>query len=345
MMKKVLKWISIIFQSIGIGAIGLYIYAYIKYKNQWESLSAVMRSNINLYLLIGVVGILSYIITTILIYFTKDKKNSNEVEFEDFSTTGNHYHIHEPKVEESNATGNYYNISEPKVEEKITIVKENKYEVPIERQSICPNCNNVVDKDAFICLHCGILLKKMDVQSPVTEKVVYKEIVVPKTVNDNKYNSVKTIILLIAIIIGLFLAIDFTREQNSIFNNSLIKNETEMKKNFYELANSTVKDVLDRYKKGDITVNHDKTYFTISDLGYRSYEYDTNKSYIAIDKSTKKMYIALSGINNYAVYSIDITEVNNLDESDVLVNTSIVNDIDGKLLINGGNSVIVYTKN
>jgi hypothetical protein len=306
MLNRIFKWISIISQSIGIGAIALYIYAYFSYRSNWEELSTAMRSNINLYLLIGIAGLLLYVITKVLMYFTartpKEKAEQMTIDFD----------------------------------EEITdeIVTEKELESIVEEVLICPSCGNVLDKDAVVCPNCGILLQKKIVE----EKKEHKRVVVA----GKSVHIYQTIALMVIVIAGLFLAYDYSKDNGIFFVKEV--SETEAKSNFYVLANSIITDVNTNYNDGDIKLNKNTVYFTLSDLGYTSYEYDTDKSYIAINATDKNIYISLLGINEYDGYNINITELEELDIRDVTDEYN-VTDSDNKLLIGNDISSIIYYKN
>jgi hypothetical protein len=137
----------------------------------------------------------------------------------------------------------------------------------------------------------------------------------------------------------------------SILFNSLNKpkntNTLDTKTSFYEMANNIVSEVENKYKTIGMTLSKNTMYYTLSELNYRSNNYNSDKSYIAInttDINNVKFYISLVGINNYKDYSINITEKNDLDATDVVMNTATVSDLDGKLLIDSGNTVTIYYK-
>ena len=67
-----------------------------------------------------------------------------------------------------------YRDLEAPVTERVFIYKD-EYEVPKERQVECPNCGGIVDKNAFICVKCGCLLKEMP-KERIVERIVKEEV-------------------------------------------------------------------------------------------------------------------------------------------------------------------------
>ena len=182
MKKKILKFLSIIFQTFGIGALGLYGYNYFTLKDKYETMPKEVSFNLNLYLLIGISCILLYVILLIIIKFIKKYDDTNveqlSLELEEDKNIVNNSII----TNYNNFNNNYVYFDkleeillriESKLDSKIIMKKEeeNTIKVPIENQILCFNCNNIIDTNAFVCLHCGCLLKEL----PVQEKIIYKE--------------------------------------------------------------------------------------------------------------------------------------------------------------------------
>ena len=107
---------------------------------------------------------------------------------------------------------NIYKNLEAPVTERVFIYK-NEYEVPKDRQTECSNCGNIVDKNAFICVKCGCLLKEMP-KERIIERVVKTEIKKEKKKDNSKLiNILVNTGLIIAIIIVVILIINLAIER------------------------------------------------------------------------------------------------------------------------------------
>jgi len=86
----------------------------------------------------------------------------------------------------------------------------------------CPNCGSVIDKNAFVCVKCGYLLKsiKPQVMEKVIEKPVYRTVYKDrKEYFSNKVNLKNILInlgLVIAIVACLFVIINMAVERGII---------------------------------------------------------------------------------------------------------------------------------
>ena len=92
----------------------------------------------------------------------------------------------------------------------------------------CPNCGSVIDKNAFVCVKCGYLLKsiKPQVMEKVIEKPVYRTVYKDrKEYFSNKVNLKNILIndtkdislgLVIAIVVCLFVIINMAVERGII---------------------------------------------------------------------------------------------------------------------------------
>lgn len=361
MKNKVLKSLATISECIGIGGLIVYFYNYFTLKGKYDVIPANIKSNENLYLLIGISGVLLFIIFKVLIYFTKSRNNDyNQLEMNlNEESKGNH---------ENN---NYY-MNEPKyINEPI------RYIVPEERKATCPNCGNTVDRNAFICLSCGFLLKEIPQQVVIheaKEQNVHQEpsYVLPRqesNYNDEQYNPSNYVLpeqsyeepnekhnfnnitklftrYIPYVLIVILLAVGFIFAKDKLFSNSN-SDSSNRSVEFYTMASGIIDEVQTKYDSNIIKINKSTTYFTLTDLDYASKDYDSDKSYIAIDASDKqnvKYYISLVGTHDYSKYSIDITEKSELNQSDVKINTGTIVATDNKLLVDNGNGITIYYK-
>jgi ribosomal protein S27AE len=110
---------------------------------------------------------------------------------------------------------NRVDIEQP-VTERVIIYKDS-YDVPKEKRMICPNCNNIIDKNAFICLKCGYLLRdnvfaKKEEPRVYNDQPRYNYEPVKKT-NPNLYINIG---LIIAIVICLIMIINIAMERGII---------------------------------------------------------------------------------------------------------------------------------
>ena len=114
----------------------------------------------------------------------------------------------------------YKNLEEP-VTERVIIYKDS-YDVPKDKRMNCPNCGSVIDKNAFVCVKCGYLLKsiKPQVMEKVIEKPVYRTVYKDrKEYFSNKVNLKNILInlgLVIAIVACLFVIINMAVERGII---------------------------------------------------------------------------------------------------------------------------------
>lgn len=393
---KILRTISIIFQCAGIGGILLYVYNYFMFKRQYDIIPKEIKVNMNTYLLIGISGIILYIIFKILIHFTGKTEYTKEYEQLEINLD----------QEAPHSIGETYNPSSTNTSEiKYIYENINRYDVPLEKQMTCSNCGNIVDVNAFLCLFCGFLLKPFEIHS--TNNVIYKEkeqYSLPEEKNQydyvketnqydsleasNPYNSIEeknqygaieennpydftsevnksepikvkeqydfskvyksllNAFIVILVVFGVYIAFN-TANEKGLFKNEKESEEVKIVE-FYDVANSIVNDVANNYRENKISLNKNTIYFTLSELGFTSSDYNADKSYIAINKldsNDVKIYISLVGTSSYEKYSINITEIKDLDKTDVLTNTATISDINNKLLIDNGNTVTIYHKN
>ena len=199
-LNKGLRILSIIFECSFIGSIMLYIYNYFNASKKYEILPAEIKSKLNIFIFIAVASLVLFLIIKYVLHLrnnTKKEEIQLQMDLED-------------KKE------NIYRNLEAPVTERVFIYK-NEYEVPKDRQTICENCGNIVDKNAFICVKCGCLLKEMP-KERIIERVVKTE--VNKERNNTKNNKLVNILintgLIIAIIICVILIINLAMERGII---------------------------------------------------------------------------------------------------------------------------------
>lgn len=154
---KSLKVFSIILECSFIGSIILYVYNYFVFSKKYEIMPIEVKKRLNLFIIIAVVSLILFLIIKYALHI-KNKPAKEDVQLQ--------MNLKEEREEKETK---YRNLEAP-VTERVFIYK-NEYEVPKDRQSICENCGNVVDKNAFICVKCGCLLKEMP-KERVVERVI-----------------------------------------------------------------------------------------------------------------------------------------------------------------------------
>jgi len=182
-LNKGLKIASIIFECSFIGSVMLYIYNYYNASKKYEILPIEVKSRLNVFIYLAIFSFIIFLIIKYVLYLrnnTKKEDTQLQMNLED-------------KKENK-----YKNLEAP-VTERVFFYK-NEYEVPKERQTICENCGNVVDKNAFICIKCGCLLKEMP-KERVIERIIKTE------VKKEKKNISNTQIMNILINTGLIISI------------------------------------------------------------------------------------------------------------------------------------------
>lgn len=328
MIRNILKWLTILFQSIAIGALILYGYAVFKYRNTWELLDTRVKTNVSMYLTIGLISLGIFILIKIIefILFKQKKRVIRDVKPQYKEQ------VKPTEVPIYVAPSDVYQHDE--VSPSIQVV-EQKQEIPKERQAICPNCNSVVDKDAYICLSCGILLNKIDQLQPQTqnEKVIYKEVVVQNDGYSSK-NMFISAIVMVLVVLMMFVGYDYTKNNGVFFNQEMT--QLEKKQYVYSLATEVLTDFENSVNTKRLRLEKNNSYFSLSDLGYASLEYNPTKSYVAVNERAKEYYIIMQGQGKYEEYSIDITSKSKLEINSVKVNsTTTLPAENGTLFVDG----------
>ena len=199
-LNKGLKILSILFECSFIGSIMLYIYNYFNASKKYEILPAEIKSRLNIFIFVAVSSLIVFLIIKYVLYLRNNTKRE-EIQLQ-------------MDLEEKRE--NIYKNLEAPVTERVFIYK-NEYEVPKERQTKCANCGNIVDKNAFICVKCGCLLKEMP-KERIIERVVKTEIKKERK-NFNSSQIINFLIntgLIIAIIIFTILIINLAIERGVI---------------------------------------------------------------------------------------------------------------------------------
>ena len=195
---KGLKVLSIMFECSFIGSVMLYIYNYFNASKKYEILPIEVKTRLNIFIYIAIASFILFLIIKYVLYLRNNtKKESNQIEI---------------KSEEKRE--NIYKNLEAPVTERVFFYK-NEYEVPEDRQTICENCGNIVDKNAFICIKCGCLLKEMPKQR-VIERVIKTEVKKERKNNVQLMNILINTGLIIAIIIFIALIINLAIQRGII---------------------------------------------------------------------------------------------------------------------------------
>lgn len=322
MKRNIIKWLSILFQSIFIGSIILYIYAMVKYRKHWDTLDIGLRNNINTYLYVAIGAAVLFGIIKLIDFLIK--KNRKEVIVEDIAPESI---VVQSKEEDSFEKPDNYNITEdvPAYQQDGVIPSgtdavenKEKIEIPKEKQATCPNCNSIVNKEAYICLNCGILLGDMPDQTK-HEKVIYKEVVVKNEELPAK-SIFTSVIMMVLIVLIMFVAYDYTRNNGVFFAQEI--SQAEMKSRFYELAVEVLNNFEQDVNTNTIKLDPNNTYFKLSDLNYASAEYNPNQSFIAISRE-RTYYVIFNGQGIYKDYSIGATSKKDLSVESVEINKKI----------------------
>lgn len=156
-LSKGLKVFSIILECSFIGCIILYIYNYFIASKKYEIIPIEVKKILNVFVIIGIISLILFLIVKFVLYII-NRKIYEDVQLQ---------------MDLSDPIEKQYKDLEAPVTERVFIYK-NEYEVPKSRQLKCPNCGNVIDKNAFICIKCGFLLK--EIQPKIIEKIVEKPV-------------------------------------------------------------------------------------------------------------------------------------------------------------------------
>ena len=157
-LNKVLKIFSIILECSFFGSVILYIYNYFVANNKYEIFPIEVKNRLNLFIIFAVVSLIMFLIIKYVLHL-RNKTIKEEVQLQ--------FDLQEEREKK-------YRDLEAPVTERVFIYKD-EYEVPKERQVGCPNCGGIVDKNAFICVKCGCLLKEIP-KERIVERIVKEEV-------------------------------------------------------------------------------------------------------------------------------------------------------------------------
>lgn len=157
-MSKGLKFFSVILECSFIGCIILYIYNYFMASKKYEIMPMEVKKVLNIFVVVGIISFILFLIVKYILYIINRNVYEEDVQLQ---------------MDLSEPTEKKYKDLEAPVTERVFIYK-NEYEVPKDRQAICPNCGSVIDKNAFLCVKCGFLLK--EIAPRVIEKIVEKPV-------------------------------------------------------------------------------------------------------------------------------------------------------------------------
>lgn len=208
---KILKYFSIILECSFIGSMILYIYNFYVSSKKYEIIPNEIKSRLNNFIIIAIISLILFLILKYVLYIINKPVNENIQLQMDLDTS---------------RENKYKNLEAP-ITERVFVYK-NEYDVPKDKQMVCPNCGNIIDKNAFICIKCGFLLKKLP-REKVVERVIEKNNNIKvKPVRNTNYvnnnvvsksylnNMIINIGLLIAIIICLILILDLAAQRGII---------------------------------------------------------------------------------------------------------------------------------
>jgi len=197
-LNKGLKIASIIFECSFIGSIMLYIYNYFNASKKYDILPVEIKTRLNMFIFVAIASLVIFLIIKYVLYLRNNTKKE-EVQLQ---------------MDLQEKRENVYKNLEAPVTERVFIYK-NEYEVPKDRQTECSNCGNIVDKNAFICVKCGCLLKEMP-KERIIERVVNKEVRKENKKENKLVNILVNTGLIIAIVIVVILIINLAVERGII---------------------------------------------------------------------------------------------------------------------------------
>lgn len=158
-LSKGLKIFSVILECSFIGSIILYIYNYFMATKKYEIIPMEVRRILNIFIIIAIISIILFIVVKFIMYLRNKSLYEEDMQLQ--------MDLPEEQIEKK-----YRNLEAP-VTERVFIYKD-EYEIPKNKQAKCPNCGNVIDKNAFICIKCGFLIK--DIQPKVVERIIEKPV-------------------------------------------------------------------------------------------------------------------------------------------------------------------------
>ena len=195
-LNKLLRMFSIIFECSFLGSLIISIYNYFVSSKKYEVIPDTVKHTLNIFIIIAFISLILFLIIKYVLYVRnkpiKEKITQLEMPLEE---------------------DKYKNL-EQEVTERVIIYKD-AYDVPKERRMECPNCRNIIDKNAFICVKCGYLLK------PIKEERIIEKHIISKpshsiNLDDNIVNILINSGLVIAIIICIAFIINIAIERGII---------------------------------------------------------------------------------------------------------------------------------
>lgn len=158
-LSKGLKIFSILLECSFIGSIILYIYNYFVATRKYEIIPVEVKKILNIFVVVAIISLILFLIVKYVLYVINKTIYEEDVQLQ-------------MNLPEENIEKKYKDLEAP-VTERVFIYK-NEYEVPKNKQSTCPNCGSIIDKNAFICIKCGFLIK--EIQPKVIERVIEKPV-------------------------------------------------------------------------------------------------------------------------------------------------------------------------
>jgi len=181
---KILKLFSIVFECSFIGSVILYVYNYYVGSKKYDVIPEQLQKNLDMFILIGIVSLIAFLLIKLISYMM----NKEEI------------------VERKELTKE--EIVKKNIEEVLTervIIYKDSYDVPKEKRMTCPNCKNIIDKEAFICVKCGYLLKPIQNNSV---KIVKSNGITKKELTNILVNIGLVIAIVICVVLILNIAIE-----------------------------------------------------------------------------------------------------------------------------------------
>ena len=189
-LNKVLRIFSVIFECSFLGSIIISIYNYFISSKKYEVIPDTVKSTLNIFIIIAFISLLLFLIIKYVLYVRNKPIEDKITQLE-------------MPLDETEKKENIYKNLEQEVTERVIIYKDS-YDVPKDRRMECPNCKNIIDKNAFICVKCGYLLK------PIKEERVIEKHIISKPKESIKLDeSIVNILINSGLIIAIIVCIAF----------------------------------------------------------------------------------------------------------------------------------------
>jgi len=200
---KFLKILSIILECSFLGSVILYIYNYYISVKKYEIIPQDAKAILNTFIVIAIISLVFFLIIKYVLYLRNKTNYKENIQIQ--------MDLDDHKEEQLKQTINELeekcrNLEEP-VNERVIIYKD-CYDVPKEKRMNCPNCKSIIDKNAFICVKCGYLLKDLH-QEKVIEKIIEKPVYIKDEIKhiDVEKSNLKNILVNIGLIIGIIICL------------------------------------------------------------------------------------------------------------------------------------------